>query len=98
MASPTQEAIQRMSERLDRGDQRFAHIEDTQKAIMKSLEQIERAVERLQADVADTKEIVEVANAAKTVGKFAKWLTGVLVAMTGAYAVLRLGVLHMIGK
>lgn len=91
--------------RLARGDRRFSHIEKQLGAIAEQTAEatetvatLVATVERLSAKVDQMTEAFEAYQTAKNMGKFAKWLGGVLAGLTAAYIAARAGVLHFVGK
>lgn len=70
--------------RLERGQERFEEIDA-------KLDCLIRSTEKMQADIAATKEIVEAWSAVKTAGKFIKWFGAV------AAAIVAIGVLAKTG-
>jgi hypothetical protein len=90
-----------IQDRLESGNARFKAIEDQlfnlveqQKMIVKQLE----CLPELQKDIAATKEIVEVWNKGKstaqafvTIGKFIKWIAGILTAVAAIFLVVKAG-------
>ena len=62
--------------RLKRGE---THFQEIFEAITR-IEEAVKPIPQMQADIRDTKEIVEAWTAVKTMGKFLKWFSGILAA------------------
>lgn len=77
-------------DRLRRGEARFEHIELQQKAMLEILE-------RVSADAAVTKEIVEAWSAAKTAGKFIRWIGPTLAGLLAIGAMVKTGIATALG-
>lgn len=84
--------------RLQRGDERFKHIDQQLGALADQMEKVVQQSQQTAETVNEMKEILEGWRAVKTFGKFAKWLGGVIVGVSAGYAALRLGLLHFLGK
>ena len=90
--------------RLDRGNDRFARIEESQSEMLTEVRemrhQFEAAMRQLEEqtrEIAKTREIVEAWGAVKTAGRFIKWLGGIIAALGAIYAAVRID-MTIIGK
>lgn len=80
-------------DRLKRGEDRFAHIEAQQAAILDAL----KPLESVREDVAATKEIVEAWSAVKTAGNFLRWIGPIFLPIGLAIAAIKTGFAAALG-
>lgn len=83
-------------DRLDRGQERFRVIDENMRGIREAVDRMARQqdamaakVDRALEDVEKTKDIVQAWNTAKSMGKFTKWLAGIVIAVGGAVSVAK---------
>lgn len=89
---------ERVSARLARGEERFAHIEeklDRLLAAVSSIPEIQADLAEVKGDTAKTKEIVEAWAAVKNVGKFLKWFAGIVAAVSAIIVAIKVGAAHI---
>lgn len=94
---------ERVSARLARGEERFAHIEeklDRLLAAVSSIPEIQADLAEVKGDTAKTKEIVEAWAAVKNVGRFMKWTAGIVTAigviLTGIVITIKLAAAYLV--
>lgn len=90
---------QRLTERLTRGEGRFAAIEDKLDRLIEavsSIPAIQADLAAVKKDAAETKEIVEAWAAVKTMGKFLKWASGVIAALAAIGAAIKVSAIHFL--
>lgn len=73
--------------RLESGDERFAAIEKKLDAVLEAV----KPIPQMQADIAETRELVEAWGAIKTVGRFVKWASGLLGGFAVVWAAIKVG-------
>ena len=74
-----------LAERLDHGSERFAAIEVALAKIALAVEPIPA----MQEELTKTRELVEAWSAVKTVGRFLKWSSGIIAALTAIGVALK---------
>ena len=84
----TQPSHQEILNSLERGQAKFVEIEKQLDAIVKALEPLPQ----MQADIAETKEIVAAWAAVKTLGKFIKWAGGIVTALGAIVLAVKFGI------
>lgn len=84
-ARPTMDDI---ADRLNQGQDRFNAME-------RDIAAIREMVAHMQADVADTKEIVEAWTTVKNTGRALKWLGGIVAAIGAIIVATKLSITHM---
>ncbi|MBD3744575.1 MAG: hypothetical protein IE932_00005 [Sphingopyxis terrae] len=90
-----------IAERLAEGSRQFENIHAQLGeviAALRTLPEMKADIEATKADSASVKEIVEAWNAVKTGGKFVKWVAPIIGGIVGAWAALKLGINHFIGR
>lgn len=99
LAARLEADTQKLTERLTRGDERFAAIEDKLDRLIEavsSIPAIQADLAAVKKDAAETKEIVEAWAAVKTMGKFLKWASGIIAAVTAIGVAIKVSVVHLI--
>lgn len=99
LAARLEADTQQLTERLTRGDERFAAIEDKLDRLIEavsSIPAIQADLAAVKKDAAETKEIVEAWSAVKTMGKFLKWASGIVAALAAIGAAIKVSAIHFI--
>ena len=99
LAQQLETDTQQLTERLTRGDERFAAIEDKLDRLIEavsSIPAIQADLAAVKKDAAETKEIVEAWSAVKTVCKFLKWASGIVAAITAIGVAIKVSAIHFI--
>lgn len=84
---------------LQNGAERFTKLETLLSTVIEKVEpipQMQADIAEAKKDIAATKEIVEAWSAVKTVGKFLKWASGIIAAVTAIGVAIKVGVVHLI--
>lgn len=84
--------IDHVEGRLDKGEVRFLAVEKKLDEVLELL----KVLPAMQADIAETKEIVEAYSTVKNMGRFLKWAAGILGAITVIIIAVKTGWAHVI--
>lgn len=84
----TQPSHQEILNSLERGQAKFVEIEKQLEAIVEAL----KPLPQMQADIAETKDLVAAFQAVKTVGKFIKWAGGIVTALGAIVLAIKFGI------
>lgn len=90
-----------ISARFDEGSRQFEEIRGQLAQISEALKPIPEMrsdIETAKNDSATVKEIVQAWNAVKTGGKFVRWVAPIVVSIGAAWAAVKMGIVHILGR
>lgn len=99
LAAQLHTETQRFTERLTREEERLSAIQDKLDQLIEAVSlipEIQSDLAAVKEDAAKTKEIVEAWAAVKTMGKFLKWASGIIAAVTAIGVAIKVSVVHLI--
>lgn len=99
LAAQLHSETQRFTERLTREEERLSAIQDKLDQLIEAVSlipEIQSDLTAVKEDAAKTKEIVEAWAAVKTMGKFLKWASGIIAAVTAIGVAIKVSVVHLI--
>lgn len=79
------EVLHQIKQELSNGRQRFIRLE-------KQIGKVAAAQTTMQNDISDTKDIVEAWSTVRSMAKFIKWFSGIVVALAAIYVAIKAGV------